>query len=169
MKKDRMFLRQLAKARANGKEHWGRDFNSDAFFIGLVGEDEFAHQFWNWGVSVDERILEGGDSGIDSKIGPYTIDVKTYDKAYNLFRETDRTCHADILVLAQYHAATETATLLGWEWAIGMLRCPQKRFYNGAPINYYKHNSKLRPMSELKTFLKIFIPALDKTPDPVVR
>ena len=145
MEYTRTYLKQLAQDRASGKQAWGRNWNQDAFYIGLIGEAEFAKMF---DCEIDTTINDG-DNGIDFDMNNLTIDVKTYEKAYNLFRETDRPCHADILVLAQYYPSTETARLIGWEFSTDMLKCPKKQFHPKAPINHYKKADKLRPMAEL--------------------
>lgn len=150
MEYSRAYLKRLAKARARGKESWGRNWNEKAFYIGLTGEAEFARTF---NCEIDTEINDG-DGGIDFTHPEYTIDVKTYEKAYNLFLETDRKCRANILVLARYDPDSETAQLLGWEFATNMLKCPLKQFHPKGPVNHYKPAKRLRQITELLDILK---------------
>ena len=125
--------------------------------IGVAGETAFAKRY---GLDVDERILPEGDEHIDFivKINnlDITIDVKTAQKAYNLLiKEWEIKECADILVLAKYNDGT--IKFLGWETKEVMCLMPTKVFSSLGINNFYRHQSKLRPMEQLDEIL---------TPDP---
>ena len=117
--------------------------------IGVAGETTFARRY---GLEVDERILPDGDGHIDFivKINnlDISIDVKTAQRAYNLLiKEWEIKECADILVLAEYDDGV--VKLLGWETKEVMRLMPTKVFSSLGINNFYRHNSRLRPMMHL--------------------
>jgi len=121
--------------------------------IGVAGETAFAERY---SLKVDERILPEGDDHIDFIVkinnSEITIDVKTAQKAYNLLiKEWEIKECADILVLAEYKDGA--INFLGWETKEVMRLMPTKVFSSLGINNFYRHNSKLRPMQHLDEIL----------------
>lgn len=139
-------------ARRRHELHGGKSsrriFSEDYEIKGLVGEVAFSQEF-NVPVDLVEKAF--GDGGIDFIVNGHTIDVKTYDKPYNLLREVGKP-HAQIIVLAGYKSTIMSAELIGWEYDTEMLKCPKADFGHGV-LNHYKAARKLRRITELKEVL----------------
>lgn len=118
-------------------------------FIGLVGEYEFAFQFF---FQMDTVLRPGGDGHVDFNTPVGTIDVKTARKAYNLIVEVGKPI-ADIVVLASFDDTTKRAILLGWEYGRKILQCPVRDFGYGV-MNHYLPAMQLRSIAELQTIME---------------
>lgn len=124
-----------------------RRLSDDYDLIGMLGEEAFA---WAFGLGARHlELLPGGDGRVDFTLPLYTtVDVKTYEKPYNLLREAGKP-HAEILVLAGFDRERKSVRLIGWEYDRVMQACPTRDFGYGV-TNHYKAASELRPMRELK-------------------
>ncbi len=142
-------LRAVAEARHNlhnGKAS-SRPLTSDYQLVGIAGEQALA-EFCGGEVDVTSR--PGGDGGIDCHIALwFSVDVKTSKKGLGLLVEAGKV-RADIYVLAHYHEASETATLLGWEWGKVIKQIPPKDWGGHGIISHSIPRNELRPMDELK-------------------
>lgn len=123
-----------------------RPLSKDYHLVGLAGETAFG-RFSGRMPDLEQRIA--GDDGFDFIISlKFTVDVKTFRKAYHLIQEQGKVT-ADIYVLAEYDDETRNGKLLGWEWGRILAKAPLKDFGYGI-ITHYIKTSDLRPMSELK-------------------
>lgn len=126
-----------------------RPLSSKYELVGLIGEIQGEADYH---IKRDSRLLPGGDGRKDGTLATgESVDWKVAQKAYNLLMETD-VKHADVLVLGQYHeeAGYVWVEWLGWEYRDEMYKESVKRFKEGGPLNYYKHNTQLRSMSEFR-------------------
>lgn len=116
--------------------------------IGLVGEWLFARLY---NLNMDLALRPAGDGRVDFAVNEFTIDVKSANKPYYLFREVD-VPHADVLVLAGVWLDKRTGKMFGWEFDKIMLDLPYPpKVFNpaGGIVNYYKPAAKLRSMNQL--------------------
>jgi len=150
-------LRQEADARhrLHVGQRSSRPLSADYELVGIAGEEAFAAL---WGQPRNRERLPEGDGGIDFIVwlfvpGPggdrrFTLDVKTARIPKHLFVEVGHvTC--DLYVQASYDDATETATLIGWEWGRNVLKVAPRPIGNNGVINHAIPARDLRPMSEL--------------------
>jgi hypothetical protein len=151
----------LGKKRQSGHNNYN---NTRRFFkneseenvIGVKGEMAFAKIF---GLKMDEEVRPDGDKSVDFVLQyparDLSIDVKTARKPIYLFlKKKDAPGAADILVLAGI--VDNTVRFLGWEKKSVVMEAPTKDFGYGI-VNYYKHNTELRPMGALDELLKLKI------------
>jgi hypothetical protein len=144
---------QRQSAHPQGTPRYYKDPNAEDT-IGVAGEIAFAKEY---GLKIDDSIRPDGDGHVDFKLNindqEITIDVKTANKAYNLLiKEWEIDVCANILVLAQYESNTNIR-FLGWETKDIMKLMPKKIFSSLKIVNYYRHKSELRPMSQLDGIL----------------
>lgn len=127
-----------------------RKLSKDYEKIGASGEAEF-ERVTGYKMMISSQVR--GDGGKDftvrirqsDSIVPRRLDVKTAEKPWFLLVETVKV-FADIFVLAHWHPATETATLLGWAWQHEVLAGELKNF---GILSYSIHSTRLHPMKEL--------------------
>ena len=113
--------------------------------VGIAGEEAFAAAI---GQRPDYTIRGAGDGGCDFTVHmPFTVDVKTFRKAFHLLVEEGKT-GADIYVLARYDDATGAASLLGWAWGATIIAAPVADFGYGVRSHHVRAD-RLRPMSDL--------------------
>lgn len=117
---DMEWLKELAVGRQDGKhpDAVNRRFSSkgdyEVHMLGLMGE--FAVGAWA-GVGIDERILLGGDGGVDLVLGGLTVDVKTRDRPKRdlAFYPTLSDMRSDISILTwRSRKKPNRITLVGW-------------------------------------------------------
>jgi hypothetical protein len=141
-------------------------FDADQYksdIIGINGELEFAKQF-NLPFNSEVKPNGEGDLGEDfvcnNKYGIKTsIDIKTYQKPYNLLIKLPDMRHIpSIYVLASFNMETKQRGLLGWEFGQLMKDTPIKDFgcygkFIGF-LSHYKPANKLRSIESLHEYLK---------------
>lgn len=156
---DGILAETLGKNRQSGHDNYNntRRFfknKSEENIIGVKGEMAFAKIF---GLEMDEEVRPDGDKSVDFVLQyparDLTIDVKTARKPIYLFlKKKDAPTAADILVLAGI--VDNTVKFIGWEKRSIITAAPTKDFGYGI-VNYYKHNTELRPMETLDELLKL--------------
>jgi len=113
--------------------------HSDVERIGMLGEFGFSN-FSGW--PVDDSTRPKGDKGIDftSPINGLTVDVKTYNKPFNLPHKSHHVAngdYADVFVLAKWYP-TDQVDLLRWCYSKGIEDWPERVFDErlGIPSRY---------------------------------
>lgn len=128
-------LKATAMLRARMHAGNGQNFERayDRHYVGLKGEQAFAESFREPIVYWDQP---SGDNGEDFWVplffgedgfGSFSVDVKTSRRASAIVVPKGKV-RADIYVLAHYDDATDTANLIGWQWAKIVRESPVRRF-----------------------------------------
>jgi len=117
--------------------------------VGAAGEIAFAREF---GYSVDNILRQGGDTAdFITPVGK--VDIKTARKAYALIVKKGSRV-SNVVILAQYHEKSRTATLIGWEWGSIVKKAPIRRMRPELPENHFIVATELRPIDELKQLIE---------------
>ncbi len=144
----------LGKARSDIHRRFGNQtkrLHSNRYtedVIGAHGEICFAEEF-----NLEVRPVlkhSGGDDGYDFDTPIGKIDVKTFQKPYNLLvKVSEIHGEAEFYVLGRYLELGRKVIFLGWATKAIMLKCPTKIFHPKSGIlNHYLAANSLNLMSE---------------------
>lgn len=127
-----------------------RPLSPDYELVGLRGEEALAEFF---GKQVDLVARPGGDGKKDQVLkfsgSVYKVDVKAARKPYNLICEATETAPETIYILAHYVDATDSATLLGWQWGRVLMRSTPRTFPPHRVLNHHVRAETIRRLTEL--------------------
>jgi len=139
------------------------DHHSPRFFAdpntedirGALGELLFARTY-NFPIDLQTRRVDGkvvGDRGLDFPTPVGIINVKTFNKPYNLLvKKKEINNPVDIYVLVRDNG-NGTASFVGWEYTSVMKDCPFGDIGGYGLVSYYKAAEKLHPMKEFDELL----------------
>ena len=139
------------------------DHHSPRFFAdpntedirGALGELLFARTY-NFPIDLQTRRVDGkvvGDRGLDFPTPVGIINVKTFNKPYNLLvKKKEINNPVDIYVLVRDNG-DGTASFVGWEYTSVMKDCPFGDIGGYGLVSYYKAAEKLHPMKEFDALL----------------
>lgn len=165
----RHLLRQKAderttyRAYARRPDQWGRGFDSDAVYLGLVGEWAVCAYL---GLPHETPLLPAGDGGQDIEAHGLRIQVKTRRRVNgeNLIRRVDerrsmRPLPSDIYVFVQHDPVRDQSgvRLIGWEWRKGIRKGSGRlqRSRRARHFNLVIADQDLLPMCRLRDELAV--------------